>query len=147
MTRLENKILRLVKAKHGISVESLAAEVKSNISSIRKVIKSLHFEGFVTNWKNRLYPNFRSIEIQGKLDDEFFEEIELPFHLTTKQIRKFIPCRGDDYWYCEGYLIDGKSKKLFEKKSNIVFDFDKFNYYLTFSMDNRNDISINNNEK
>ena len=141
MTKLEKKLLRFVKANRGITLEKLSVIVVKDISSVRKTIRTLHLLGYVSYWKVGVYPNRRSLEVFEKGKNDLYNEIGLENHLTPKQIGKFIKHSDDDPWYCCTYLIDEEDKTPFEKTNNVNFDLEKFEYWLTYTLDNRDDVS------
>jgi predicted transcriptional regulator len=141
MTKLENKAFKLIQDNHGITLESLTTLLDRNLSSVKKTLKTLHYEGHVSHWHDGLYPNYRSIVIYKKGEEEECEEIMLTKYLSPKRISKFIEHVEDDHWYCNNYLINENSKILFEKSNGVRFDLEKFNYFLCYTLDNTNDIN------
>jgi hypothetical protein len=139
MTKLENKVLRIVKANHGISVEAIALLIDKKKQSIKKAIDNLYVLGRVTPYRKKLYPNYRSLVVYEKGKDLEVEEIELKNYLSPTLLNKYIEHSEDDYWYCNNYLINEENKILFEKTNKVVFDLNKFEYFLTYTMDNSED--------
>jgi len=141
LTKLENRLYRLVHANHGITYAQAASALKAKIRSLKLAYNSLNDLGYVSCWYQKLYPNYRSIEVYEKGKDELYTELLLPHELTPKRISKFIQHVERDNRYCNTYLIDQDSAPLFIKTNHVEFDFDRYDYWLTYSLDNTNDIN------
>ncbi|MGI4874832.1 MAG: hypothetical protein ACRYFX_27065 [Janthinobacterium lividum] len=149
MTRLENRILRAIKAAPGISRQQLAVSLEK---WPQKALNNLNLLGYISSLKGRYYLCYREISVYKKGVDEYvrtqreagielfdadvvIEAIRLQNHLTPRQLRKYIPCvPGDDY-YAYLYGVDESSAVLFERTNGIRFDFDQFEYILSSWMD------------
>jgi hypothetical protein len=150
MTKLENNILRAIKAAPGISRQQLATLL---VKWPQKALTNLNLLGYISDLKGRYYICYQEISVYKKGVDEYvraqreagielfnsdveIETIRLQNHLTPQQLRKYIPCvPGDDY-YAYSYGIDESSAALFERTNGIRFDFDQFEYILSSWMDN-----------
>jgi hypothetical protein len=150
MTKLENKILRTIKATPGISRQQLASLLEK---WPQKALTNLNLLGYISSLKGRYYLCYREISVYRKGVDEYIrtqreagvklfnsdveiEAIRLQNHLTPQQLKKYIPCvPGDDY-YVYNYGIDKSSAVLFERTNGIQFDFDQFEYILGSWMNN-----------
>ncbi|RZJ89844.1 MAG: hypothetical protein EOO60_09595, partial [Hymenobacter sp.] len=147
MKKLENKILKLVKASNGIRWEDIAFQLNRTCASLRKAKNTLYEEGYVCNrYGGGVHPFHRSIDVYEKGYDKVISEnyhvhdflttraevlvteIELPNQITISQLRKTINYVGDDYYYHFAYGIDEGSASLFERTNNVKFDFEKFEY-------------------
>ena len=147
MTKLENKILRAIKATPGINWSQLASLLKRKESALTKALANLHALGYIGYLKTRCYLNRQVISVYRKgvdacvreqweagkmvLDKEVLvEDIWLQNYLTPRQLSKYIPCVEGDNSYSYNYGIDTSSAVLFERTNSVCFDFERFEYIL-----------------
>jgi hypothetical protein len=139
---LRDKILQLIKNNHGISANQLNDLLdEQEMSHLQVQIERLIACGRITFIWNRYYPNIRSIGLIRKGEAETTEIIDLPNELSIDDLKSVIKPNKDDTAFYDGYLIDEKSKDLFERTNNIHFDFEKYDYYLLSNFDNSNEVN------
>ena len=149
MKRLEKRIMKLVKISQGTSWKEIAYQLNRTHASLRKAASKLYREGYICHHVGgEIHPLYRSIDVYEKGIDEVIkekydvhgimtsradvlvEEIALPNHITTSQLRRAIRYVQDDYYYHFNYGIDESSAALFERTNGVKFDFNKFDYIL-----------------
>ena len=92
-------------------------------------IRNLLDLGLITEFKEKLYPNIRFIGIYTRNSDDMVEEIRL-LDIIALDLQNIISPHENDLLYFDGYVIDDSNKNFFEKKYNLRFEFDRYNYYL-----------------
>jgi len=150
MTKLEKKIMKLIKASKGTSWKDIANQLNRTQASLTKAMNTLYKDGYICqHFGGKIHPFYRSIDVYKKGKDEIIreryhvhgimtsraevlvEEIQLPNIITTSQLRKVIRHLDDDYYYIAfHYGIDENSASLFERTNSVKFDFKNFEYIL-----------------
>jgi DNA-binding MarR family transcriptional regulator len=152
MTKLENRLLRAIGAAPGIGWQQLSVSLNKRKSALKKALISLELLGYIGFRKSGYYSRYRALSVYKKGVDEYVraqrkagielsnedmevEEIKLENYLTPKQLSKYISCVAGDDYYWWNYGINASNAVLFEKTNGVCFDFEQFEYILTYWME------------
>lgn len=137
MGTIKENVLKEIQVNKGITLTDLYAALdEENKGSIDDVLDELINEGFITNYREKHYPIERHINAYSKENEQLVEEVELTGLTASELIAVLQPYQSDPL-FLDGYELNENNTEFFNKRYGIDFQFNKYDYFLEASFDNR----------
>lgn len=137
MGTIKENVLKEIQVNKGINLTDLHTALnEEKKGSVDDVLDELIEEGFVTHYREKYYPIVRHINAYSKENEKLVEEVELTGLTASELITVIQPYQNDPLFF-DGYELNENNTEFFNKRYSVDFKFDKYDYFLEASFDNR----------